>query len=65
VDAFRSDLKSVVDLVENPASELLSPLPHARDYILLREILLIADHNGYHIGQFAILRDVMGAQLSS
>jgi hypothetical protein len=31
-----------------------------KDYTVLREILLVADHNAYHIGEFAVLRQVMG-----
>ena len=37
----------------------MAPLPHAPDYTILREILLVVDHNAYHIGEFAILRQVM------
>jgi hypothetical protein len=58
---FRSDLNAVLALVEDPLTQLLSPLPHARDFVLLREIMLVADHNAYHIGQFGILRDVLGS----
>ena len=45
---------------ENPATDLTSDLPHAEGYNVLREILLVADHNAYHIGEFALLRQVMG-----
>lgn len=58
--AFRADLKALQDMVADPATDLLAPLPHALGYTLLREILLVADHNAYHLGEFAILRQVMG-----
>jgi hypothetical protein len=35
-------------------------LPHTTGYNILREVLLVADHNAYHIGESAILRQVMG-----
>ena len=60
IDNFRADLKSLQNLVANPATDLYGPLPHAPGYTILREILVVADHNAYHIGEFAILRQVMG-----
>jgi hypothetical protein len=58
--AFRADLKALQDLVADPKTDLYAPLPHAPNYTILREILVVADHNAYHIGEFAILRQVMG-----
>jgi hypothetical protein len=58
--AFRADLQAVQDLAADPAIALFTPIPHAKDYTIFREILLVADHNAYHIGEFAILRQVMG-----
>lgn len=60
IGAFRADHGALQDLVEDPTTDLFAPLPHAKDYTVLREILLVADHNAYHIGEFAILRQVMG-----
>jgi hypothetical protein len=59
VDAFRADLQDLTALVEDPETDLYSDLVHAEGYTILREILLVADHNAYHIGEFAILRQVM------
>jgi hypothetical protein len=56
---FRADLKALNDLVADPGTDLTAPLPHAPGYTVLREILVVADHNAYHIGEFAILRQVM------
>ena len=58
--AFRSDLKAVVEIVMDPDIDLSSEIPHAPGYTYLREVLLVADHNAYHIGEFSILRQVMG-----
>lgn len=57
---LRSDLAALRDIVRNPRNDLFAPLPHARGFTLLREILLVADHNAYHIGELAILRQVTG-----
>jgi hypothetical protein len=57
---FRADLKAVEEIVLNPATDFFSDLPHAAGYNILREVLLVADHNAYHIGEFGILRQSMG-----
>ncbi len=57
---FQSDLASLIKLVEDPQTSLTADLPHAPGYTVLREILTVSDHNAYHIGEFAILRQVMG-----
>lgn len=59
IDEFQADLKAIEDLVTDPDTDFFSPIPHAPGYTILREILLVADHNAYHIGEFAILRQVM------
>ena len=60
VDSFRADLQALEEIAMDTGRDLLSPIPHARDYILVREILLAADHNAYHLGQFALFRDIVG-----
>ncbi|MCP4166989.1 MAG: DinB family protein [Chloroflexi bacterium] len=60
VDGIRHDLAEMVALVAYPNTDLYMDLPHAPGYNILREALLIADHNAYHIGEFAILRQVLG-----
>ena len=59
VTRFLEDLKSLEELVLDSNSVLTADLPHAPGYTLLREILTVADHNAYHIGELAILRQVM------
>lgn len=56
---FTADLKALQDLVTDPAIDLYGPIPHAPDYTILREILVVADHNSYHTGELALLRQVM------
>jgi hypothetical protein len=57
---FRADLQALKELVEHPQTDLTAPIPHAEGYTAFREILVVADHNAYHVGEFAILRQVMG-----
>jgi hypothetical protein len=58
--AFEQDHDALEELVEDPATDLYADLPHAPGYNILREILVVSDHNAYHLGEFAILRQVMG-----
>ena len=60
IDGFRSDMKDLQAIATDQSIDLVAPIPHAPDYTVLRELLLVADHNAYHIGEFAILRQVMG-----
>jgi len=59
--AFRSDLKAMMDLVADPITNLSTPLTHGQGQTILREALLIADHNAYHLGQLMLLRRLLGA----
>jgi hypothetical protein len=52
-------MKALREMVEDPAVDLFAPIPHALRYTLFREILLAADHNAYHIGEIALMRQVM------
>ena len=63
VAAFRSDLRAMQDLVADPATELFTPLPHGEGQTVLREALLVADHNAYHLGQLVVVRRLLGAWL--
>ena len=59
IAAFQADLQTLQAIVADPATDLYASLPHAPSYTIVREILVVADHNAYHIGEFAILRQVM------
>jgi hypothetical protein len=60
LDGFRSDNAALHVLVADPATDLLAVIPKTPGHTILREIRIAADHNSYHIGEFAILRQVMG-----
>lgn len=59
--AFHADLQAMQDLVTNPATDLFARIPHGDGQTILREALLVADHNAYHLGQLVMLRRVLGA----
>ena len=61
VRAFRADLQAMVALVSNPATDLFGRIPHGDGQTILREALLLADHNAYHLGQLVMLRKLLGA----
>jgi DinB superfamily len=61
VAQFRADLKAMRDLVADPATDLFARISHGDGQTILREALLVADHNAYHIGQLVMLRRVLGA----
>jgi hypothetical protein len=61
IAGFRADLQAMCDLVADPATDLFAPIPHGDGQTVLREALLIADHNAYHLGQSVIVRRALGA----
>ena len=61
VNAFRQDLQAMKDLVMDPKRDLLAPFPFGKGQTLLREALLVADHNAYHLGQLVVVRRLLGA----
>jgi hypothetical protein len=61
VAAFRADLRAMEDLVADPETDLFARIPHGEGQTILREALLVADHNAYHLGQLVVLRRALGA----
>ncbi len=61
VEAFRADLKAMQDLVADPGTDLFAAIPHGQGQTVLREALLVADHNAYHLGQLVAVRRLLGA----
>jgi uncharacterized damage-inducible protein DinB len=58
---FARDLALMKKLVANPRANLFAPIPHGTGQTILREALLVADHNAYHLGQVISLRRLLGA----
>jgi hypothetical protein len=57
---FEADAKELQALAANTDIDLYARIPHGTGQTVLRELLLVADHNAYHIGEFAIARQMMG-----
>jgi len=61
VAAFFADLEEVIQLAQNPDVDLTAEIPHGENgHTYLREILLVADHNAYHLGQIVQMRKALG-----
>jgi uncharacterized damage-inducible protein DinB len=58
--SFRADLKAMAKLVADKKTDLFAKIPHGSGQTILREALLIADHNSYHLGQMVLLRRLLG-----
>ncbi len=61
VHAFEHELNEMRKLVLDPKTDLFARIPHGTGQTILREALLLVDHNAYHIGQFVIVRRLLGA----
>ncbi len=61
VARFFKDMKTMARLVENPKTDLFKKIPHGSGQTILRQLLLLADHNAYHLGQFVLVRRAVGA----
>jgi len=61
VDAFLGDLERVKELARDTTLDLSAKIPHGEGQTFLREILLVADHNAYHLGQLLQLQRALEA----
>jgi DinB superfamily len=61
VKKFCKDLKAMQDLVKSPTTDLFARIPWGDGQTILREALLVADHNAYHLGQTLDARRLLGA----
>ena len=60
VDAFLADRDAMIALIRDPQADLYRRIPHGTGQTLLREALVLADHNAYHVGQIVLLRRLLG-----
>lgn len=60
VAAFRADLRALIALTGDTSIDLHARIPHGDGQTVLREILLTADHNAYHLGQLMMVRRILG-----
>jgi hypothetical protein len=61
IQRFRADQKAMLDLVVNPKTNLFAKIPWGDGQTILREALLVADHNAYHIAQLVDVRRLLRA----
>jgi hypothetical protein len=61
IRSFLRDRKAMERLIGDPATDLFASVPHENGPPILREALLVADHNAYHLGQLVVLRRLLGA----
>jgi hypothetical protein len=61
VARYRADLRAFAELTADESVDLFGRIPHGTGQTVLREILLAADHNAYHVGQLMMVRRILGA----
>jgi DinB superfamily len=61
INQFKSDTKAMQELVKDPRTDLFAKIPWGDSQTILREALLVADHNGYHIAQLVDVRRLLDA----
>jgi len=61
IEQFRTDQKAMLDLVADPKTDLFAKIPWGDGQTILREALLVADHNAYHLAQIVDVRRLLGA----
>ena len=60
IKSIKSELKQVIGIVNDTSVDLLSEIPHAPGYTYFREVVLVADHNSFHLGGLVVFRRLMG-----
>ncbi|HUS77564.1 MAG TPA: DinB family protein [Patescibacteria group bacterium] len=60
VNGFFSDLEKAIEMVRNPDIDLLSIIPGSIEYTYLREVIIIIEHNAYHLGKILDIRKTLG-----
>ena len=61
IAAVRRDRKALADLTVDRKTDLTAPVPNGTGQTYLREVLLVADHTAYHVGELIVVRRLLGA----
>ena len=61
ISQIKSDLKSLENIINNPSTDLMAPIPHGKGQTILKEVLQIIDHNAYHTGIFILMRRTLNS----
>lgn len=59
LDQIRRDLRSIGGLIANDGTDLYAKIEHGDGQTILREALLVADHNAYHLGQIVLIKRML------
>ncbi len=60
IQAIQDGLEQMIQLIQDPANDLYKPFTHGTGQNLLREAMLVAEHNAYHLGEIIVLRRLLG-----
>jgi hypothetical protein len=61
IEEFRSDLRALETIARDPGTDLFAVLEGTPGHTVFRELIVVGNHNSYHVGEFAALRQVMGS----
>jgi DinB superfamily len=59
IDGFLKDRREIINIAKDEKINLTSIIPHTKEHTYFREILLVAEHNAYHLGQIVIVRKLL------
>ncbi len=59
IEEFLADRRELEKIVASPDTDLSAPMPQGQRYNVLREVLVAADHNAYHLGEFGLVRGAL------
>jgi hypothetical protein len=65
IDGYLADRQELVELLNDPHADLLAPVPHMENRSILRSVLIVVDHTSYHLGEFIMGRQILGAWKSA
>lgn len=61
VEKIKTERSSFIELIENAGDDLFKPFEHGNGQSLLKEALVLADHNSYHCGEIIVIRRLLNA----
>ena len=60
VRKFEEDLNALRKIVKDPKTDFFAPIPHGTGQTIMKEVMQIIEHAGYHLGQFLVMRRLVG-----
>lgn len=60
IASIEASMDEMVRLVQDPTNNLYTPIPYGSGQTLLREAMLVAEHNAYHLGEIVVIRRLLG-----